>query len=150
MKQLIIASILSVMMCSLSILSLETTYAANPCDGVESIDRVNCVLNDIKPGNAPDPLGIETRAATENQGFVDQTRWLVSIVTGAIASFAGIFALIMLLKHSFMFITSDGDTGKMTEAGKGILMSLGGVVAIILSYSIVYTIITVLYEQLAK
>ncbi len=144
--------ILFALVLSTGLLSSPQVFAS--CDNPTSeMEKVNCILNEIRPDNAPNPLDIERRSqentATENS-FAEQFKNIVGIVTGVLASFAGIFAVIMLLRHSVQLITSQGDKGKIDEAKNGIIYSLLGIVGIVLSYSIVYTIIDVIYQQLGN
>ena len=135
----------------ISLFGTPQTFAS--CDNPTSeLEKVNCTLEEIRPDNAPNPLNIEDRSKENSTTatFASQAKDLIGIATGVLASFAGIFAVIMLLKHSVTLITSQGDKGKIGEARNGILYSLLGVAGIILAYSIVYTIIDVIYQQLGN
>lgn len=150
MKTYILSFIFIVGM-ALSLFSAPQAFAS--CDNpTTELEKVNCTLEEIRPDNAPNPLNIEerTRDASTGTTFASQAKDVVGILTGVLASFAGIFAVIMLLKHSVRLISSQGDKGKITEARNGILYSLLGVAGIILAYSIVYTIIDVIYQQLGN
>lgn len=116
------------------------------------LEKVNCTLDEIRPDNAPNPLNIEQQSQdnTQNRTFAEQAKDLIGIFTGVLASFAGIFAVIMLLKHAVTLITSQGEKGKVDEAKNGVLYSLLGIIGIILAYSLVYTIIDVIYQQLGN
>ena len=61
---------------------------------------------------------------------------ITTIVLNAVWMIAVTFVIVMFVISGFQFLTAQGDPGKVGEARNAIIWGTGGVVVIILSYSI--------------
>lgn len=112
--------------------------------------QIDSTLNCLRPNNAPDILPNSFKdqvIADKNNAGIPA---LLSYIAGIIASIAGLVAMINILFNAYVYISSKGDTGKTGKAIKGITWSLIGLVGIIFSYNIVYSVIRLVYEQASK
>ncbi len=78
--------------------------------------------------------------------IIGTIRYLLSLVTGIMASVAGIIALFLFLKHAFMLTTSSGDQGRVEKAQKGMINTAIGLVIISFSYIIIFTVIQTIFN----
>ena len=62
---------------------------------------------------------------------------LISNITDIIAIVAGAFAIVMIIVSGYRFITSGGDSAKITDARKTLTAALIGVAVIILARTII-------------
>ena len=121
-----------------------TRTPQTPGTGVRNAEEY---LKDITPENAPKtPLGFDATRIQSQTGAVSLVQEVISTITGFLAAIAGTFAVFMLMKHAFHLITSDGDSKKAGEARTGILWSLLGLLGIMFSYLIIYTIVDTLFR----
>lgn len=134
-----------VLACSLAL--MPTAFAQITKSDTATINNAQKYIEDITPNNAPkNPLGLDTNTIQEQKDIVPLAKTIISMVTGFIAALAGIYAVFMLLRHSFVLITSNGDSKKISEARGGIVRSLLGLVGIMFSYLIIYTIVDTLFK----
>lgn len=103
-------------------------------------EDVDSAIRDIRPSNAP-TLDSKINSSTTSNTLVGSVKTILQIGSGLIASFAGTYAIIMLLLHSYKYVTSGGDKGKTDAAIKGIQWSMIGLISITLAYGVVNTII---------
>lgn len=144
-KKLLIAALLGLL------LGTSVAHADNHTGITErdraSIESARGILDAITPTNAPtSPLGFSSNEIKEQEDVVPLVQSIISTVTGLLAALAGIYALFMILKNAFQLITSDGDSKKIEGARKGILFSLLGLLGIMFSYLIIYTIVDTLFR----
>lgn len=112
-----------------------------------SIERAEGYLDQIRPDNAPQsPFGFDTQEIQSQTDVVPLAQSIIGTITGFVAALAGTFAVFMILINAFRLITSDGDTKKIEGARNGILFSLLGLVGIMFSYLIIYTIVDTLFR----
>jgi len=112
-----------------------------------NVESATNILNDITPDNAPkNPLGFNQETIAEQEDIVPLAKTIISMATGFIASLAGIYAVFMLIRHAASLITSDGEEKKISDARNGIVRSLIGLIAIMLSYLIVFSIVDTLFK----
>lgn len=112
--------------------------------------QIDDVLNTLKPDNAPDFLPGSFKTQIQNDKETGGIPLLLSYVSGIIASLAGLVAMINIIYNSYLYMTSHGDTGKTGKAQKAIVWSLIGLVGIIFSYNIVYSVIKLVWQQVAN
>ena len=67
---------------------------------------------------------------------------ILTRVTNIIALIAGITAVVMIIIAGFMYLTSGGDSGKVTEAKHIIIYTTVGLVVIVLARSIILFVIS--------
>lgn len=128
------------------LLSTPTVLAISDADR-NNVESATNILNSITPDNAPkNPLGFNQETIGEQEDIVPLAKTIISMATGFIASLAGIYAVFMLIRHAAGLITSDGDEKKITDARSGIVRSLVGLIAIMLSYLIVFSIVDTLFK----
>lgn len=112
--------------------------------------QIDKVIDSLRPANAPNLLP----ESFNNQVIADKNNAgipvLMSYIAGLIASVAGLVAMVNILYNSYLYISSKGDAGKTGKAIKAITWSLIGLVGIIFSYNIVYSVIKLIYEQVGK
>ncbi|MFN7159981.1 MAG: hypothetical protein ACK4NC_00040 [Candidatus Gracilibacteria bacterium] len=113
-------------------------------------NQIDSTLNMLRPSNAPDLLPNSFKQQILDDPNNAGIPALISFVAGIIASIAGLVAMINILYNSYLYISSKGDTGKTGKAVKAITWSLIGLVGIIFSYNIVYSVIRLIYEQTAN
>ncbi|PIV90325.1 hypothetical protein COW46_03560 [Candidatus Gracilibacteria bacterium CG17_big_fil_post_rev_8_21_14_2_50_48_13] len=141
-KKLLTLLLLSVSLCG----AVPMAHAISSADK-DTVDSATNILNSITPDNAPkNPLGLNQETIAEQGDIVPLIKTIISMVTGFIASLAGIYAVFMLLKNAGALITSDGDQKKIGDARNGIFRSLIGVIAIMMSYLIIYSIVDTLFK----
>lgn len=104
-------------------------------------------LDKITPENAPrKPLGFDSTSIQNEKQAVSLVQNIISTLTGFLAAIAGTFAVFMVLYQSYHLITSNGDSKKATDARNGILWSLIGLLGIMFSYLIIFTIVDTLFR----
>lgn len=112
--------------------------------------QIDSTLDMLRPSNAPDILPNSFKdqvIADKNNAGIPA---LLSYVAGIFASIAGLLSMIYILFNSYQYIASKGDPTKTAKAIKGITWSLIGLVGIIFSYNIVYSVIRLVFEQVAN
>lgn len=109
-----------------------------------SLNTIDDTINRIKPDNAPNIFSNTTKNDRETGGIPT----ILSLVSGIIASVASLVAILNILLNSYNYIISKGEPAKTGKAIKAISWSLIGLIGIILSYNIVYTIIAFLTESI--
>ena len=111
------------------------------------IDAAQKYIESITPNNAPtSPLGFDTKTITDQKDVVPLAQSIIGTITGFLAAIAGTFALFMILLNAFRLITSNGDQKKIEGARGGILWSVLGLLGIMFSYLIIYTIVDTLFR----
>ena len=134
--------------------------ATDPCVSADTAsgfkDRVSDTLNCIRPDNAPD-LGTGTAGSanrldnkTKTEKDTGGLRYILTLITGLLASTAGIYGLIMMLKHAYDYVSAKGADDKMLAARKGMVNTLLGIIGVIFAYSFVTSLITLIYDQISK
>lgn len=76
----------------------------------------------------------------EAYGAVAVTLIIGDIISGVLGVI-GVLAVYFLVSNAFKYVTSFGQQDKLDQAKKGIFWALGGLLIVILSYSIVQTVI---------
>lgn len=124
-----------------------SAMAAISAEDSAAINSAETYLNQIRPDNAPDsPLGFNSAELKTQDNVVSLGQSVISTITGFLAAIAGTFAVFMIIRHSFGLITSNGDQKKIEGARNGILWSLLGLLGIIFSYLIIFTIVDSLFR----
>lgn len=131
---------------ALTMLTTQQAFAIDTRDA-EGIEKAENYLEQITPTNAPrSPLGFDTNTLQRQEDVVPLGQTIISTLTGFLAAIAGTYAVFMILRYSYTFITSDGDSKKAEEGRKGMIFSIIGLVGIMLSYLIIYTIVDTLFR----
>lgn len=94
-----------------------------------------------RPVNSPFNLDYKAKTPTEN------TVMILQIIAGALLYFATPVAIIMIAFAGFQIVTGGADSDKLDEGKKSITWSLIGLAAIILSYSLIRFVITIIVKS---
>lgn len=149
--------ILFFLLCTSFILTASTSYAAdkntstttnNEAFRQNSLQQVDSTLDAIRPDNAPDLFNKTQQQALTNDRETGGITVILQIAAGFVASIASLVALFNILYNSYLYITSKGDSAKTGKSIKAITWSLLGLVAIIFSYNIVFSIIQFLFDNI--
>ena len=122
--------------------SINETFRQN------SLDQVDDTLDKIRPANAPDLFNKTQQQALANDRETGGITVILQIAAGFVASIASLVALLNILYNAYLYITSKGDSAKTGKSIKAITWSLLGLVAIIFSYNIVFSIIQFLFDNI--
>lgn len=112
-----------------SIATLSPAYAANPGD--QYIDSV-----------APDGTLGKNDA---EKGLLGIVKNIINIIVGVV----GIIAVVMMIVGGISFITSQGDSAKVTKARNTILYGVVGLVVALLAFAIVNFVLSSLFSTAA-
>lgn len=90
---------------------------------------------------------VESGAVSVNnlQGDVADITFLIQRIINIITALVASVAVFFVVKHGFALAMSLGNEDDISEAKKGLSMSLGGLVVIILAYVIVRTVISITF-----
>lgn len=72
-------------------------------------------------------------AEKENEGFLNRAVVIINVILGVV----GFVAVVMIIVGGISFITSQGDSGKVTKAKNTVLYGIIGLVVALLAFAIV-------------
>lgn len=119
-KKLLTASLIAAFMAAPLALAVGGSTANATCDGI-----ANCVGG-----------GVSSTDSTGATGSIDATARVTQIAQDVINIFSwvvGIISVIMVIVGGFQYITSGGDSGKVTTAKNTIMYALIGIIIVALS-----------------
>ena len=111
---------------------ITTIVAISMAVGVSSILTPNTASAQVKSG-----IDAATSGTDLANKRIDGNRGVVSTVVNILLWAVGAVAVIMIVWGGFRYITSAGDTGKLTAARNTIVYSVVGLIVAILAYAIV-------------
>lgn len=114
---------------------------AAPLPGIFAVQPVFAVQS-LDPAFLPDGLPTLTGERNEPDLDADKARVILSQrVVNVVMGTAGVAATFVIVLSGFMIVISDGNDEKLGKAKKSIAWALGGLVAIIISYSVISYVI---------
>lgn len=116
----------------LTFISLTAAFAASPLIAQVPLNP------DLKPEFATDFNNIVDQSATGYGNYVLQ------IIAGSLIYIAGPLAVLMIAYAGWNYVNARGDQNKLEESKKTIIWASLGLAAIIISYSIVSNIISII------
>lgn len=92
------------------------------------------------------PLNLATD--TDGSIVIGSIEGTISLVIGLLTTLAGVFFIINFIVGAFNWVTAGGDSGNISKARDKMLQSLIGLIVVVLSYSIIAIIGTVIGIEL--
>ena len=131
MKKLILnLAAVAVTICSMIGLSqVSPAYAVVCPDGTS----VNGTLADCEAYNKGGADGSGVNSSVKGNNLMDTLNTIINVVIGIV----GFVAVVMMIMGGISFITSQGDTAKVTKARNTILYGVVGLVVALLAFAIV-------------
>ncbi len=81
-------------------------------------------------------------AEKENEGFLSRAVVIINVILGVV----GFVAVVMIIMGGISFITSQGDSGKVTKAKNTVLYGIIGLVVALLAFTIVNFVLSSIFS----
>lgn len=131
--------LLNVVAAVLTIVGLSGVAMASPAAYADGVLNTNPATTYIGGGDAsesivPDGVG--------NSGLTKTINTAVNVVIGIV----GMLAVIMIIMGGISFVTSQGDTAKVTKARNTILYGVVGLIVVLLAFAIVNFVLSSIFK----
>lgn len=112
---------------------------AGTCTIVVAVPQVASAVNFF--GDACKGSGADSAACSTDTDDISGPDGIILRVAGLVALIAGVAAVIVIMVGAVMFVTADGDSGKLSNARKTIAYAVVGLIVIVLARTVVVFVI---------
>lgn len=133
--------LLNVVAAVLTIVGLSGVAMASPAVYADEVLNGNPATTYIGGGSDADQSIVPT--GVENTGLMKTINTAVNVVIGII----GMLAVVMIIMGGISFVTSQGDTAKVTKARNTILYGVVGLVVALLAFAIVNFVLSSVFKK---